>query len=564
MILILLYWFGLFIAFSIAGLGVQRLFQIKELHPILVPIIGSFGITLAAGIWAFALPLNYLFDISLLIIVIGISFYSKFSIKQYLHSLKKLFYTFTPFLKTLLGLIILLAAIKTAGVPSIVDNESYYIQTIKWLDTYGWVHGLGNLHPFLAQQSGWHLLHAAVNLNNLKIYFNDINGLYLIFANIYAFGYLSEYVRSRENTKLIIGLFPLFNIFLFQFIDSPSPDLGVYILGYFVFAEYLKRNESTPSSSFLLLSLLVIWSVFIKGTAIFLIVFPLAFLLKNKSLIRRSIVLKSMLTGVFVALIFFGKNIWVSGLPLFPLDVLAVEVPWRLSDIIMNFLNDQMQPAGYKMTAEQISNASFLEMFKHWLLLPKLAGLFNITITLLLITFPFAIKKVKDSNASFLLFLTTLLQMLLLWSTSPQYRFFFGLLMLLFLVILSKVVRHKNIIYPMLSIVWAGILAVIFLPSLVGKLNTNTLQLQQQGFQITQLWKPGPNTQHQDVDYSEEKIKNLHYYDPQNLEFFWGTGDGPLPCVQKEQLEYFETYYKILPQQLGEHINEGFYTEELE
>lgn len=66
-----------------------------------------------------------------------------------------------------------------------IDNESYYIQTIKWLDKYGLVKGLANLHVYLAQQSGFHILEAALNFDSVYDRFNDLSAFYLLIGVVW-------------------------------------------------------------------------------------------------------------------------------------------------------------------------------------------------------------------------------------------------------------------------------------------------------------------------------------------------------------------------------------------
>ena len=52
---------------------------------------------------------------------------------------------------------------------------------------------------------------------------------------------------------------------------------------------------------------------------------------------------------------------------------------------------------------------------------------------------------------------------------------------------------------------------------------------------------------------------NLKYNSPINNSFFWGSGDGHLPCVNKVQIAYFKKYFYIVPQKRTDDIKDGFY-----
>ena len=61
-------------------------------------------------------------------------------------------------------------------------------------------------------------------------------------------------------------------------------------------------------------------------------------------------------------------------------------------------------------------------------------------------------------------------------------------------------------------------------------------------FKAINLLIPSPNAR---MDYSFEKVTkgNLTFNSPMESNFRCGAGSGKLPCVNKLQLEYFETYY---------------------
>jgi hypothetical protein len=56
---------------------------------------------------------------------------------------------------------------------------------------------------------------------------------------------------------------------------------------------------------------------------------------------------------------------------------------------------------------------------------------------------------------------------------------------------------------------------------------------------------------------------NMKYYSPNKPIFFWITGNGKLPCVNEEQLNYFETNFNIFPQMRGTNLGDGFYSQKI-
>lgn len=73
---------------------------------------------------------------------------------------------------------------------------------------------------------------------------------------------------------------------------------------------------------------------------------------------------------------------------------------------------------------------------------------------------------------------------------------------------------------------------------------------------------PYKNTKY-DTAFQTIKNGNLIYNSPVQNDFFWASGDGDLPAVNKVQIEYFENYFHIIPQLRTKDIKDGFYAKEL-
>lgn len=68
---------------------------------------------------------------------------------------------------------------------------------------------------------------------------------------------------------------------------------------------------------------------------------------------------------------------------------------------------------------------------------------------------------------------------------------------------------------------------------------------------------PNPNRK-SNLAYTLENKGNLNYNSPQKTTLFWITGNGQLPTINKEQLDYFETYFHVIPQRRGKTLGKGF------
>ncbi|HEU4789076.1 MAG TPA: hypothetical protein VFS71_05285, partial [Flavobacterium sp.] len=193
MVLILLSWIYIFFSTINLGFVTDRILRLKNQNFVIHTVLGLFTTTIFTSIWAIFGRVNFEFHIVLLFVNLVV--FLKF--QKEIQLIYKLFFeqllSLTTPLKIALGIIVILILAQSASIPYILDNESYYIQTIKWINEYGFVKGLANLHFFLAQTSGWHILQSAYNFSFLYDKFNDISGFCLLLGNTFSIIKLNDY-----------------------------------------------------------------------------------------------------------------------------------------------------------------------------------------------------------------------------------------------------------------------------------------------------------------------------------------------------------------------------------
>ena len=562
MLLILAYWFYLFAILSVYGLLILKLLKAPNLHPVFTLLLGGFAIIILSGTWILFGGLNYVFDIVLAAMALGIGGLLRKDLRSYGMDVKNRFRALSTMLKLIFTILVVFAAAKSSGVPFILDNESYYIQTIKWLDTYGLVKGLANIHPFLAQTSGWHILQSALNIDGTIANLNDLNGFFLCAANFYAVDGLNKYYKSKKAFHLFQGSFLFFNVFLFQFIDAPSPDLPIYICTFLIFSEFFKEmvQPSKENRIYVVLFCLAICATFIKVTAILMLLFPIILLLRNECFQKRDLLILSSLS-IVTFLLFLTKNFVISGYPLYPLQIFGSDTTtWKIPDRMHYFITHQTKLYGFFMSEEQFQSSSAFARFIHWLSLPGLHGFFNKTFILLLAIFPFVIWKSEYKKPFFILLIFAILQLILVWFGSPQYRFFFGAIMLLLIAIFTVFIKKMSLISLFLIVTAVLVCIPLVVPMPLSELTNNRFQSNLTPFSVKNIVFPHPNTRFIQTRYVKVSEGKFTFYSPAGMDFFWGTGDGPLPTMQAIQFDYFRDNYNVIPQQLGKEISDGFYS----
>lgn len=561
MLFILLSWIYICAISSVFGISINRVFGINHLHSAISICIGFFGVTLYTSLYAIWFPIDGYFQIILVSICFILIILNKSFIGNYISLIKSEFRLLSRFLKLLFGFIFVLILAQCASPPFIIDNESYYIQTIKWLNNYGYVKGLVNLHLFLGQTSGWHVLQSAFNFSFIYDRFNDLSGFILLLGNYYALTQLNLYINKKDKSKinLAIGLFPVFNLFFLQFISAPSPDIAIYVLALLVFHTFVLCYNSYSKDRFIILTLLVLFMIFIKPTALLFCILPIVVFIMYFNQSKKNI---KKLTGITVVTIFSIciKNIIITGNPIFPLMAFnEFQASWHLPEVIQTYFNNYGLASGYQMSLDSFEKANWLLRLKSWVLAPGIHGLFNKALIIILTFTPFILKHFYNKTSYWWFYFLGLLSVMALFLTSPQYRFYFPFVLVFSLLILALIVIHKKTI----QIILIGATVSVFIPLVfvfnLQKLTNNENHVTSNPFKLTFIIEPHSNSKFAH-DYKTIQMGNTFINTPNNFDFFWGTGDVPVPAVNQEQLDYFKTYFKVIPQQYSEDLKDGFYS----
>lgn len=142
MLLILISW--MYIAFTLLvwGTAGNQWLKTHVRIPLVKTILGLGLVTFFAGVWAFFGRIHWEFHLVLLGINVFLGwryypFWKRAVFQSYLR-----FHAWSWPLKSYFAVVSILLLAQCASAPYVIDNESYYIQNIKWLNEYGMVKGL--------------------------------------------------------------------------------------------------------------------------------------------------------------------------------------------------------------------------------------------------------------------------------------------------------------------------------------------------------------------------------------------------------------------------------------
>lgn len=235
---------------------------------------------------------------------------------------------------TLIGAVILflLFAYGTSHGIMHYDSDLYHAQSIRWIEEFGVVKGLGNLHTRLAYNSAAFCLSALYSMKFLGMQsFHTCAGfLAWILAVICGkiFNRKSFIKVSMANIARIVGIYYL--LMIFDEMVSPASDYFMVILVLGVIILFLDMLEAGEKSYYpygmLSLATLVILSVKISGAFIvLLVIYPAYLLLKEK---KYAVIGAFIGAGLIVVLPFILRNVILSGYLVYPfpsVDVIDVE-----------------------------------------------------------------------------------------------------------------------------------------------------------------------------------------------------------------------------------------------
>lgn len=554
MAVLILYFLFLIGVSTATGALVSKFFFKKEFSYVDSIWLGMGTLSILAGIWSIFGPLDFYFSILIILLAVVAMALCPETLKMF----RNIFRQFTDLGKKykFLTITILVLTTATACLPGyVLDNDSYYIQTIKWLDTHGLVPGIANWHIFLVQQSGFHVLEAALNLDFLVIKFNDV-GLFLTLVMM-LWSILPSPQKESVAQKAFRNLLLLALPFLLLLGTAPSPDVPVILIHYYVIYKFLFADEKQLEENLILTGFLTALACYFKITSVFLLAFPLLLLLDWKQKNRKAVLKITVLPVIFAAL-FLVKNSIASGYPLFPFTFVALEVDWLVPLEIAKFYSDATEAQAYGIGVDYLNNLNLWERFLVWVQHPGMDGWLHKFIALVIFCCVIGLGAFFKKSKINVVLIVFLLFAMALFYASPQGRFFlpffFPVAMLLWITAFS-VFRKYSAAIARLGIV--GGCGLLLLPGLISILTDNQRMKAVPKFTIQNLLLPSAPSRFGSA-FAKAKINNINYHNPESADFFYGTYDIPLPAAQPEYLEYYQQNYQVSPEYRGSAPRDGF------
>lgn len=378
MVMVLINWLYIAVTTFLCGFGIlqlfSKLFQYKIRHTISYFLAGLTFTTVYAQFYSLFAGVSVMANLLLILFCIVIVFVCKKALsdfsKQTIQSFKEEKWKFVAYL-----LLTILFSYATSRGYMHFDTGLYHAQSIRWIEEYGVVPGLGNVQSRFGYNSAAFPLTALYSMKN--IFGQSLHATAGFFALLGSFIALDIYkVFSQKRIRLSdfvrIGLIFYLGVLIIQ-IMSPASDYYAQLLLFMILILWLEEDDYQNTANiksatpYALLCILIVYAVTIKFSVtilLLLVLKPAVMLLKNKNIGQIFIYIFS---GFVTALPFFIRNILITGWLVYPFAGIDLfHFDWKIPKEQVVYDSNEIGIYGKGITDVSRYNAPFSEWIPIW------------------------------------------------------------------------------------------------------------------------------------------------------------------------------------------------------
>lgn len=239
-------------------------------------------------------------------------------------------------------IVILIVGLWTLVSPTFVDTYLYHAQAIRWIEEYGVVPGLGNLHNRFAYNSAFMPLQALLNFSWVyEPSMHSLNGFLCAFFVVYSIVtnkfFLLDKGRVSDLLKLVI---PLYVYLSRRTVSSPCSDILAMLLVVYIYIKWFEciENDETDIQGLGVICLIAVWAISVKLSAaviIILAIYPAIVLIREK---RWNTIIIDLVSGVIILLPWLIRNVIISGYLIYPYPVIDLfNVDWKMPEALVDY-----------------------------------------------------------------------------------------------------------------------------------------------------------------------------------------------------------------------------------
>lgn len=444
MLLVLFNWLYIAITTFCLGVGFSALckkllgYQIKRVDSLLmtgiiIATVYTQYFSLASGV---GLVANLILMVACIIIVIA----CRSLIKEYLLSGWK---AYSPVKKLLVLVLIGLWAYFTSRGYMHYDSDLYHAQSIRWIEEYGVVPGLGNLHERFAYNSAFFALSALYSMKFLLGQsLHTVSGFFALLLSVTAL----DITKSWKQRKFVLADYARVGAiyYLTTIVDeviSPASDYSIMCMVFFIVIKWLDllAEEEKDIAPYALLCVAGVYALTLKLTAglILLLVIKPAYMLIKEKRVKEIFLYLGM--GLLVAIPWFARTVVISGWLIYPFPALDLfNVDWKMDPELIAVDAAQISAWGRALYDVSLLDTPITEWIPNWFRTTlsgteKLLILGNVCCILLFIVgMVWIFVKKKWKQLDYALVLGTVMCSYVFWQLSaPLVRYGYAYILLL-------------------------------------------------------------------------------------------------------------------------------------
>lgn len=321
----------------------------------------------------------------------------------------------------------------TSLSPEHYDTALYHAQAIRWVEEYGVVKGLGNLHFRFAYNSAFIPLQALFSLKWLvNQSMHTVNGFVACGMLWYAiatdrFLTKEKTVQTSDFLKLAVIIYIVMNR---SMLSSPSTDTMALLLVGYIFIKCMEfiENGIQDTNAWIILVILVAWGVTLKlsvAPMAMLVFYPVWLIYKDRKwLLEGSLLIAGILT---VALPWMIRSVLISGYLIYPYSVIDLfQVDWKMPEAVLNYDKIEIMVWGRALKDTSLYNMKLWEWFPIWF--RSNSTIFNIifilaVVAMLVLLFHIVSAVKLKENIRVFIYINAITGFIFWFATAPLMRY---------------------------------------------------------------------------------------------------------------------------------------------
>lgn len=267
--------------------------------------------------------------------------------------------------------IVMFTGLCTLKAPNNVDTYLYHAQAIRWIEEYGVVPGLGNLHNRFAYNSAFMPLQALFSFSwILEQPLHSMNGFLGCFFVCYAVMTNKLFTGSESRLSDFLKMVMIIYVYANRNnLSSPGSDISAMLVIIYIFckwSEYIEKKE-WHSQSFGMICLIAVWAVTLKLSAVtclLLVIYPAVMMIKEK---QWKNIWTDVAEGIMIAAPWLIRNIIISGYLLYPYSGIDLfHFDWKMPAQVLDYDRKEIVVWGREVKDVSRYDESIGQWLKTW------------------------------------------------------------------------------------------------------------------------------------------------------------------------------------------------------